>query len=410
MTMQGEIRPGYKQTEVGVIPEDWDATALSQLCRLVNGRGFKPHEWDTEGYPIIRIQNLNGSDEFNYYSGHFDPKILVENNQLLFAWSGSRGTSFGPHVWRGQAAVLNYHTWKVVTFEKRVAPDFFLHALKNLTKSIEDAAHGASALVHAQKKEMENYQIAIPSTDLEQRAIAAALGDVDALIATLEEMIAKKRALKQAAIQQLLTGKTRLPGFSGEWEVRRLGDCASFYKGKGLPKSAITVSGKFPCIHYGELFTFYGTIINEIASRTNECAGAFLSQSDDVLMPTSDVTPRGLAKASCLTVANVVLGGDTLVIRPEKSRLSGSFLAAQVRYREGQVLKLVTGSTVFHLYARDMKKFELPVPSIGEQVAIAEVLSDMDADLSALEAQLAKARAVKQGMMQELLTGRVRLV
>ena len=123
-----EMKPGYKQMEVGVIPEEWDAKQIRDVCTLVNGRGFNPHEWRTVGLPIVRIQNLNGSEDFNYYSGQYNPKILVEHGQLLFAWSGSRGTSFGPHVWSGGRALLNYHTWKVVVNESKANPDFLLHA------------------------------------------------------------------------------------------------------------------------------------------------------------------------------------------------------------------------------------------------------------------------------------------
>lgn len=123
------MKPGYKQTEVGVIPEDWDAKQIGDVCRLINGRGFKPYEWQKSGLPIIRIQNLNGSEDFNYYSGSYDPKILIENGQLLFAWSGSRGTSFGPHVWNGSQALLNYHTWKVaVTKPKLLSHIYFTHS------------------------------------------------------------------------------------------------------------------------------------------------------------------------------------------------------------------------------------------------------------------------------------------
>lgn len=104
---------GYKQTDIGVIPNDWMTSNLGDICILINGRGFKPYEWSREGLPIIRIQNLNGSDEFNYYEGHYNPKILIKHGQLLFAWSGSRGTSFGPHIWYGEDALLNYHTWKM---------------------------------------------------------------------------------------------------------------------------------------------------------------------------------------------------------------------------------------------------------------------------------------------------------
>lgn len=118
--MSVQVPKGYKQTEVGEIPCDWSIKAIRDVCKLINGRGFKPYEWSLTGLPIIRIQNLNGSDEFNYFSGKYNNKIEVNKGQLLFAWSGSKGTSFGPHIWNGSLSVLNYHTWKVVPYEFEV--------------------------------------------------------------------------------------------------------------------------------------------------------------------------------------------------------------------------------------------------------------------------------------------------
>ncbi len=254
-------------------------------------------------------------------------------------------------------------------------------------------------------------RIRVPIAPLpEQHAIATVLSDMDDLLAGLDKLIAKKRDLKQAAMQQLLTGKTRLPGFSGEWEVKRLGDVATFFKGKGLPKSALSESGAEPCIHYGELFTRYPETIGNIFSRTDMSEGVFRSVTNDVLMPTSDVTPRGLAKASCIRADGVILGGDILVIRSDKNYIHGPFLSLVIRYEETQVLQLVTGSTVYHLYGSDMKNFTFSMPPLPEQIAIAEVLSDMDAEIASLETRLEKTRALKHGMMQELLTGRIRLV
>ena len=142
----------------------------------------------------------------------------------MFAWSGSRGTSFGPHVWAGPLGLLNYHTWKVDVKSERVDKVFFFYTLQKITKEIEENAHGASALVHIQKWEMERFKIPLPPTKAEQSAIAEALSDADALIESLGRLIAKKRQIKQGAMQELLTGKRRLPGFSGEWEVRKLGE------------------------------------------------------------------------------------------------------------------------------------------------------------------------------------------
>jgi type I restriction enzyme M protein len=209
---------------------------------------------------------------------------------------------------------------------------------------------------------------------------------------------------------QLLTGQTRLPGFKGEWEVKRLGDLATFHKGRGLPKSSLTPYGAEPCIHYGELFTRYPETIETICSRTDDGAGAFRSAANDVLMPTSDVTPRGLAKASCVQVDGVILGGDILVIRCNSKLVFGPFLSYTIRHQEDQILQLVTGTTVFHLYGRDMAKLTLSLPSVEEQIAIVGVLTDMAAGLTALEARRDKTRALKQAMMQELLTGRTRLL
>ncbi len=244
----------------------------------------------------------------------------------------------------------------------------------------------------------------------EQHAIAAALDEVDTLLAGLDRLIAKKRDLKQAAMQQLLTGKTRLPGFQGEWEVKRLGDIATFHKGRGLPKSSLSLYGTQPCVHYGELFTRYAETIDTIVSRTDDTAGAFRSVANDVLMPTSDVTPRGLAKASCVQVDGVILGGDILVIRCNSRLVLGSFLSHKIRHQEDQILQLVTGTTVFHLYGRDIAKLTLAMPSFAEQNAVVTVLTDMATELIALEVRRDKTRALKQAMMQELLTGKTRLV
>jgi type I restriction enzyme S subunit len=154
-----EVRKGYVHTDVGLIPNDWEVKQIGEVCTLINGRGFKPFEWQKDGLPIIRIQNLNGSGDYNYYQGQYDKKLEIENGQLLFAWSGSRGTSFGPHIWFGSKGLLNYHTWKIVIDENTIAKNFFTHSLKKLTKHIEDKAHGASALVHVQKWEMEKFKI-----------------------------------------------------------------------------------------------------------------------------------------------------------------------------------------------------------------------------------------------------------
>ena len=193
-----------------------------------------------------------------------------------------------------------------------------------------------------------------------------------------------------------------------DWEVMRLGHLAKFFKGSGLPKSELSESGKIKCIHYGQLFTTYGPKIDRVISRTKN-VGIVTSQENDVLMPTSDVTPNGLATASCITETGVTLGGDILIIRSDKQKLNGVFFSYLVNVLRDQVMQLVTGSTVYHLYGSDMAKFEFAFPSKEEQIAIANALSDVDALISELEKLIAKKQAIKTATMQQLLTGRTRL-
>ena len=244
----------------------------------------------------------------------------------------------------------------------------------------------------------------------EQRAIAEALSDVDRLLQALEELIAKKRSIKQTAMQKLLTGKTRLPGFSGKWETKQLGEIVSFFKGSGLSKADLSLDGRRRCIHYGELFTVYGERITKVLHGTDRESVFFRSIRNDVLMPTSDVTPNGLATASCILASDIIIGADVLVIRALESVINGEFLAYAIKIHRDQVMQLVSGTTVFHLYGRDMANFTFAAPSVDEQSAIAAVLSDMDAEIAALERRRNKARAIKQGMMQQLLTGQIRLI
>lgn len=220
----------------------------------------------------------------------------------------------------------------------------------------------------------------------EQRAIAAALADADALIAALEGMIAKKRDLKQAAIQHLLTGKTRLPGFSGEWEVKRLGEVLSVRHGKSQ-KDVETTGGRYP------IFATGGEI-----GRSD----VFLYDKPSVLIGRKGTIdePR-YVDTPFWTI-------DTLFYTEIFARAVPLFIYYKFLTIDWRSYNEASG--VPSLSSKTIEKIEIGCPEPSEQTAIAEVLSDMDADLAVLEAQAAKARAVKQGMMQELLTGRVRLV
>lgn len=193
------------------------------------------------------------------------------------------------------------------------------------------------------------------------------------------------------------------------WQTKKLGDVAAITKGKGISKSDITENGQYKCVHYGELFIKYGEIIKNVRSRTDRNDDVLLSIPNDVLMPTSDVTPRGLATASYLPYGNVVIGGDILVIRPNDKELDGRFFAYYVAADKHSILRLTTGSTIFHLYGSDMRKLKLTLPKKQEQERIVAVLEVWGEYIEKLERKIALKEQLKKGLMQQLLTGSRRL-
>jgi type I restriction enzyme S subunit len=420
---------GYKQTEAGVIPEDWNTPRFGDICSLINGRGFKPYEWSSEGLPIIRIQNLNGSDDFNYYSGHFDSKIFIQNGQLLFAWSGSRGTSFGPHIWKGSDALLNYHTWKLVIKDLRVEDNYFFHILKLLTRKIEDSAHGASALVHTQKGEMEQFFVPLPRSREEQAAIANALSDVDALINELEKLIAKKQAIKTATMQQLLTGRTRLPQFAlredgtpkgykqselGEipedWKIVALNDLASIRSG-GTPSTKIAEywDGEVNWCTPTDITALQGNKYLEKTARTITELGVIKSAAEVLPIGTIVMTSRATI-GECAIVQQEMTTNQGFKSFICNSMGNNEFLYYLLGTLKDRFIGLCSGSTFLEISTTQVRSFLVAIPEKEEQTAIATILSDMDEEIQTLQKRLAKTSQIKQGMMQELLTGKTRLV
>lgn len=257
----------------------------------------------------------------------------------------------------------------------------------------------------------------------EQRAIAAALSDVDALLAKLDQLIAKKRDLKQAAMQQLLTGQTRLPGFHGEWEVKRLGDLFKFSGGYSASRDRLSTEGH--CyLHYGDIHGTSKTTVDTKADFQDipKLAIPLKRVSPDSLLADGDVVFVDASEDDEGTSKHVVVinrdglpfisGLHTIVAKARTAELAHEYLryCFQTAAIRQQFMFYAVGTKVSGISKTNIVKLTLPVPSVPEQTAIAAVLSDMDAELSALEARRDKTRDLKQAMMQELLTGRTRLV
>lgn len=248
--------------------------------------------------------------------------------------------------------------------------------------------------------------------EAEQRAVATALNDVDALLGSLERLIAKKRDLKQASMQQLLTGQTRLPGFHGDWEVKRLGDCLVSRPDYGINAAAVPFSDKLPSYIRITDISEQGRFCPDprVSVQAAGAAQYYLQKGDVVFARTG----ASVGKSYLYEPSDgpLVFAGFLIRVHPDPSVLVPAFLAAyattQPYWSWVRLMSMRSGQPGIN--GKEYAQLPLSLPPLPEQTAIAAVLIDMDAELAALEQRLAKTRILKQGMMQELLTGRTRLL
>ncbi|AUS05955.1 restriction endonuclease subunit S [Pseudotamlana carrageenivorans] len=261
---------------------------------------------------------------------------------------------------------------------------------------------GAGKLETDDIKSLKVYLPQLP----EQQKIAAFLTDVDTKITQLTKKKTLLEQYKKGIMQKIFNQELRFKDDEGKefpnWQKNKLGKSVKFLKGKGLPKSEIVCDGQYKCIHYGELFTKYNELIDNIISRTNDNDKTILSKVNDVLMPTSDVTPNGLATASCIKESDVILGGDVLIIRQDIKKIEGVYLAHYIKHFRNDVMKLVSGSTVYHLYGSDMKNLQVLIPCLDEQIKIANFLTDIDKKIEAVTTKIEKAQSFKKGLLQQM--------
>ena len=186
-----------------VVDPEWPMVAIGEVCNLINGRAFKPQDWkraDSGGLPIVRIQNLNAPDsDFNYYTGEVKDRYIINQGQLLFSWSGSRGTSFGAHIWNGRKAILNQHIFKVEFDQIRATKMYLLYALNRAVAEVEQNLHGGVGLVHITKGNLEKIQIPLPSL-VTQQAIVAEIEAEQSLVAANRELVERMEGKIRAAI------------------------------------------------------------------------------------------------------------------------------------------------------------------------------------------------------------------
>ena len=248
---------------------------------------------------------------------------------------------------------------------------------------------------------------------LQQDCIAEALSDVDELIASLEKLIEKKKAIKQGAMQELLTGKRRLPGFSGEWKSVCLLEIGHFIKGFGISRADAN-SGKLPAVRYGELYTKHTDYVKSYYSHISldVAATATPVTYGAILFAASGETKEEIGKcAAIIEDLTVYAGGDILIFVPDKP-IHPVFLGTLLNTPEvcKQKAQRGQGDAIVHIHADSLSQIKVQIPNFDEQSAIADMLLSMDREIDLLEMKLAKARQVKQGMMQQLLSGKTRFI
>ncbi len=417
---------GYKQTEVGVIPKYWDTPQLKSISSMygrIGWQGLKQSEFTMDPDDPFLITGVNFKEgEIRWDEVYHIPlkryevakDIQLKNDDVLMTKDGTIGkVLYINKIPAPNKASLNSHLLVFRPLLGKYVPKYLYYQLNSQTfKNHIEQEKSGSTFFGITQEAVSKYNIPLPPTRTEQTAIAQVLSDVDALISSLEKFTAKKRNIKQGVMQELLTGKKRLPGFTREWETKRLGEVADIIKGRGLSKGKLDPSGSNQCILYGELFTTYKQVIEHVVSRTNSIEGR-LSKYGDVLMPGSTTTVGiDLAIASALLEDNVLLGGDIIILRKKDNSYNSEFLAHYLtQIKRHAIAELAQGITIIHMYGSNLINLELKLPSIiEEQDAIATILSDMEAEIETLEQKLSKYRLIKQGMMQELLTGKKRMI
>lgn len=391
-----EVKPGYKQTEVGVIPEDWDVLPVRQQGEVVTGKALAAHAPGMQR-PYLRTKNVFDGridiedvltmpmtdEQFAKFRVRCGDVLLNEGQSLELVGRCSIYSDEYPEPCAMQNQLLRFRAREGVS---SVFASYLFRRCQE-TGVFASIALKTTSIAHLGGSRFEQLRLAWPKMECEQRAIATALSDLDGLLGRLDQLIVKKRELKQATMQQLLTGKTRLPGFKGEWEVKRLGNILKVRHGKSQ-RGIVASDGEYPILASGGEIGRTNTPIYDKPS-------VLIGRKGTIDVPQYASTP--------------FWAGDTMFFTEIADDADAKFVFnkfTMIRWRSYN-----EASGVPSLNAKTIENIEAQFPSMkAEQTAIAEVLTDLDVEIAAFEARRDKTRAVKQAMMQELLTGKTRLI
>ncbi len=420
-----EVKDGYKKTEIGVIPVDWDVKPLEYLCKpsgLVRGPfggALKKEYFVKSGYKVYEQRNAiyKNSNIGNYYinKDKFDElaRFAVKQGDFIISCSGTIGKIFQIPKNHKQG-VINQALLKLTIDSSKAVDKFFevYFSWDRFQDKIIDSTQGGAMKNLVGMDVFKKTLIAIPPIP-EQQAIAEALSDVDAVVSSLTKLINKKKNIKQGAMKELLTGKKRLEGFTGEWGKVRLGDVGKFISGSGFPlKYQSSKIDKYPFYKVSDFNNVGNGIYMKNANNyINEDVRITLSAK---VIPKNAIIFAKIGAAIFLERKRIALyecciDNNMMCFVSDSSILNEKF--AYYIFQNNNLSDFNNATALPSLNAKAIGELAILVPpTVIEQTAIANILSDMDAEIEALEQKLSKYKAIKQGMMHELLNGRIRLI
>ena len=425
--------PEYKDSGVewlGQVPEHWQVVPLKHLAEFINGDAFKPTEWAETGIPIIRIQNLNGSEDFNYCGSEVKQQYLVHNGDLLFGWSGNRGTSFGPFIWsRNEVCALNQHIFRVVpnSTEKRL----LFWTLKAVTAHVEDQAHGIIGMVHVTKGDLGAINVPVPPL-LEQSQIAAFLDretvKIDGLVAEQRRLMALLKEKRQAVISHAVTrglnpdalmkpsGIEWLGEVPAHWEVTKIKRLvAAFEQGwspqcEGFPVETEQEWGvlKVGCVNGG---TFRPEENKTLPLELEPIPSLGIAMGDLLISRANTRELVGGAAVAKRDHANLLLCDKLYRLRFPQDVCAPVLIAFYLgtEMARGQIELAATGasSSMVNISQSTILELELVLPDFKEQQTIVAFLETESAKFDTLTAEAQRAIELLQERRTALISAAV---
>ena len=416
-----ELKPGYKQTEAGVIPEDWNCKKLKELCKKITDGTHDTPKPIANGIPFLTAIHVKESG-IDYGNCLY---LRKEDHEIIFArCNPQKGDVLLVNIGAGVATTavvsVDYEfSLKNVALLKPSAEllgSYLNYCLSIRKESIVHALSSGGAQPFLPLSKIAEIQVPAPAL-AEQEQISQTLIDADALLVAIDRLIAKKRNIKQAAMQELLTGKRRLPGFEGEWEVKRLGDYVRFLKNGVNSRAELQPEGRIKYLHYGDIHASSGSFLSpqELTGLpVAKAAGLDRLQDGDLIFADASEDIAGVSRSVELCGTSdfeAVSGLHTIAARFDKAILADGFkgFLQYVPSFSTHLRRLAAGTKVYATNRAHISSAEVRLPPLAEQQAIANVLIDMSNEIGVLQERMNKTFSTKQGMMQQLLTGKIRL-